>query len=658
MKQILYLFLIFSYSLFGQNTQNTISAGMSGGESPDSSCVVQITRTNLIALRNAVSLEKGCHYLVTDHVQGRLVAGTQIMLHAISANMLSESAIVLTTYDNEAWTGIYDLDRGLVLELKDNRNNIARGFNGNEVSNFDWGNTAYSSNLVDNSTLTVTYGSTVQVYGNKIVNATLNLTGFTGQFYWNRVHTAANWNLTNANGTWRYNEVKNGGNLNMLGYLGGGDNYYNEFDGCSFNFTGQTGACGFRQNEVLSSSWTISGAGTCTITNNNFVQQSISRLTGTGNITLNLCSSRESGSINITGTGALSMKCVQNNGSIQIQSTGNLTITYSRLEQSSVFRNSGTAQMTITRTVSDGANSSIYTDAGSSTIVSVTDCIIESSGLIRVVGAVGGGNFTVNSTRVASASYIYKRHTGSLTITQSELTGSSGIDMQSGTRNYTLTRITMGEVSRFTGTGTGTATDVFNEVVLTYRGAITVSCSGLANTVNYVTVNGLNGSMVISGTSGSKTINRIKLFDGSLTISNNSNAATFVLFTISDLGSVTIQSQPSGTTIQYVDVSNGSSMTINKTGAGNIQYVTIRNNATANITAGALAITKLDVEQGVFNCSGGTINNVSKKMQSTFTVTGGTQTNVSHWTTTSKTTAVTNTSRADYLGLTSTVPIL
>ena len=72
MKQILYLFLFVSYSLFGQNTQNTISAGMSGGESPDSSCVVQITRNNLIVLRNAAQLEMGCHYLITDHVQGRL----------------------------------------------------------------------------------------------------------------------------------------------------------------------------------------------------------------------------------------------------------------------------------------------------------------------------------------------------------------------------------------------------------------------------------------------------------------------------------------------------------------------------------------------------------------------------------------------------------
>jgi len=39
-------------------------------------------------------------------------------------------ANINTTYDNEGWRGIYDIDRSLVLELQDNRNNIARGFNG------------------------------------------------------------------------------------------------------------------------------------------------------------------------------------------------------------------------------------------------------------------------------------------------------------------------------------------------------------------------------------------------------------------------------------------------------------------------------------------------------------------------------------------------
>ena len=50
--------------------------------------------------------------------------------------------------------------------------------------------------------------------------------------------------------------------------------------------------------------------------------------------------------------------------------------------------------------------------------------------------------------------------------------------------------------------------------------------------------------------------------------------------------------------------------------------------------------------------NGGTVSNSSKKMQSTFTVNGGTQNNVHHWSNTNKTTTVNNTSKADYLGIT------
>lgn len=124
---------------------NTIGAYT---DSSGEGCVITGTRAELLALRNAGLLQPSCHYILTDHVQGRLVAGTTIELHAVAADEFSENVMVNTTYDNEAWRGIFDIDRGLVLELQDNRNNIARGINGTEVTNFDWGNTSYT-NVID-----------------------------------------------------------------------------------------------------------------------------------------------------------------------------------------------------------------------------------------------------------------------------------------------------------------------------------------------------------------------------------------------------------------------------------------------------------------------------------------------------------------------------
>lgn len=47
------------------------------GES-ENNCTIVDTRVNLISLRNAGGLTVGCHYVLTDHVQGRLVKGTKI----------------------------------------------------------------------------------------------------------------------------------------------------------------------------------------------------------------------------------------------------------------------------------------------------------------------------------------------------------------------------------------------------------------------------------------------------------------------------------------------------------------------------------------------------------------------------------------------------
>jgi len=640
-------------------------------------CPNPMTRLSLIALRNAGQLQTGCHYTITDHVQGQLVAGTTIQMHAVSASELSENVSVNTTYDNDAWRGIYDIDRALVLELTDSRMNTCTGFNGIEVSNFDWGNIAYYGNRIENATFTVTIGNAVSVQNNDIRNATVNLTGFTGQFYWNRVHTAAIWNLTNANGTWRYNEVKNGGSLNMSGYLGGGDNYYNEFDGCTFNFTGLTGASGFRQNEVLGSSWTISGSGTCTITSCNFVQQSITRNATFGSITLNLCTSRESGSISVTGTGALSMTGTQNNGSVQLQSTGALsmtgtqnngsvqlqstgalTVNYSRLEQSSVFRNSGTAPLTIARTTSDGANSSIYTDAGSATTMTVTDCVLESSGLIRVVGAVGGGNFSVSGTRVASSSYIYKRNTGSLSVSGSEIIGASGLDAQSGTRSYIFNRIRMSEAARATLTGTGAVTDSVNEMVLQNRGGLNITCSGAANTLNYNFVSGLSGQITLSGTTGGQVVQRTHCIDATFTLANCTAVMTHDLNQFHQAGNCTVSNLSVAKPLTYCRTENAS-ISVTGTVAGSITRINARNGSSVNISGTTGTVNQVDVSGGSVTINGGVSHfNLFKTMGGTLTTGNFTTSNIAHHSSVSKTLTANNTSRADYLGVASTLPLI
>lgn len=694
-------------------------------------CPAPMTRSALITLRNANGLTKDCDYVIIDHVQGRLVAGTQIHLQAVSANELSENVQVNTTYDNEAWQGIYDIDRGLVLELQDNRNNIARGFNGNEVSNFDWGNIGYTNVLVDNSTLIVTYGAASQVTNVKIEKlSTVNLTGFTGQLNNSNIDIASILLLNGANGQWRYMEIKDNSTVNLTNYTGGGDNYYNTIERTSsINFSGSTSNVILRSNTLQGATITHTNvtSGTFNLSSSTVENSAINHASGAGDFqctgsNIRLASNIQHilGTMTISNSFIISGATVQQNtnagaimslnevevakGSVVTNqsagtlsafrssflnsstinraagSTGNITfnnsigdsgvnivhsatniaattISNSHIQQSSTIQNNGGATLNITRLKEYGA-SNINVANGAGGLLTIVDAELF-TGTILKSGTSTTGNLTVNGgTVITSGSFVQTLGTGNISAIGCTFHGASGINCTAGNRNYDFIRVMIQGVSRANLSGTGAVTDSFNELSIGDRGTLNVSCSGAANQLNYSTINGLSGAVSLTGTTGGKAMNRIKCNDGSLSINNAPNAATIVLHNISDAGVVNISGHAVGDNLNYFDVSNGSSLTINKTGAGTVQYVQVHNNGIATIQGTTTSITKLDVEQGVVVFNGGTCNNLSKKMTGTFTVNGGNQNFVYHWSNANKTTAVANNARADYLGLTSTVPIV
>lgn len=707
---------------------NTIGAFL--GES-ENNCVITDTRANLIALRNASGLVVGCHYVLTDHVQGRLVAGTTITLHADSSNEFSENVSVNTTYDNEGWRGVYDIDRALVLELQDNRNNIVRGFNGTEVSNFDWGNTSYTNVTVDNATLTVDIGNTA-VKQNITVEkiAILNLTNFTGNMNNITFSTAVNANFTGANGQWRYSTIRGDGSFNVSGYTGGGDNYYNVVDGASnINFSNSPSLITFVQNNINSSTIThtgvstgtftmtranvtasnivhSAGAGNLSITNGVYNSATISHSTGTMTLTntenhastiqqatnagavmnLNGAYIKQGSNITNQATGTLSMTQttieILTTVNRQAGATGNITVNYSTVSASSNIRhtptNTGNTTISNSRIFGDSAvlnNSSVVialtrvylegvsnVDArtGSGGAITVTDTQLFGSSSIVKLAASTAGTVTVNAgSKIAASSFIQTAGIGNITVSQSDISGASGINVTAGDRNYVFTRLVQTGVARANLSGTGAAiTDTHNEFEMHYCGQYNNSASGAANTVLYSEVTGLSGGIALAGTTGDSSLNRIKVYDGTFDKTNNPNAGTYQLWTVRDAGIVTLTNHGAGEVINYLDISNGSSITINKTSTGTSQYINVTNYGTYNMTGTAGAFSKVLVEQGVISHSGGTLTNCSKKMSSTWTVTAGTQNNVHHWNTANKTTALNNANRVDYLGVVSSAPIL
>lgn len=71
---------------------NTIGAYT---DSSGEGCVITGTRAELLALASSGSLSLGCHYELIGFTQGRLVAGTTILLHAVSCFLHSKGGRIV-----------------------------------------------------------------------------------------------------------------------------------------------------------------------------------------------------------------------------------------------------------------------------------------------------------------------------------------------------------------------------------------------------------------------------------------------------------------------------------------------------------------------------------------------------------------------------------
>lgn len=161
----------------------------SGAYTPpaQANCPAPMTVAALRALRDAGGLDPQCHYIVTDWVQGTTLAGPNtVELHAVNASVLALEAKVFTPYDNEAWAGLFDIDRGTVgqlIELRDNLNNVVRDTTGTSpiLGTFPWGTATWSENEFDSVTLTAP-ATARTVAGNRIANSTVDMTGWASGF--------------------------------------------------------------------------------------------------------------------------------------------------------------------------------------------------------------------------------------------------------------------------------------------------------------------------------------------------------------------------------------------------------------------------------------------------------------------------------------------
>lgn len=153
---------------------------------PIVSCQIETTRAAVIALRNSGSLQKDCHYVITNpNAQGTLLLD-KVLLHAVDESTLS-GCYLKTAHDNTAWNGSYDIDLDRVQYVHDHLRNNKVTVNAS-VRVFPWGVTTVSNNEVHSNGILRHTGGTVT--DNTIEgNASVRITG--GNFSNNEVNSQA-----------------------------------------------------------------------------------------------------------------------------------------------------------------------------------------------------------------------------------------------------------------------------------------------------------------------------------------------------------------------------------------------------------------------------------------------------------------------------------
>ena len=644
----------------GNNTDDymiSASAGMS--------CPAPMTRADLIILRNASGLVKDCDYVITDHIQGRLVAGTQIHLQAVSANELSENVSVNTIYDNEAWRGIYDLDRALVLELQDNRNNIVRGLNGVEVTNFDWGNTAYSDVLVDNATLTPTIGNIRPITSSEFKNGSItiatNMVG--GQILRTVVDNASTLNVSNANVTLNNMTVANQSSAQLTAFTAGSVLTNYTLSGSTINFSNSTSAVSLSNVNLFSSTINHTGVTSGSLTGNTLVMENssiINHNNGAGNLSLNRLKIVNNSTITHSlGTVALSDYQILENSSVSQTGAGNISLSGGQISGGVGVLNQGLYNVNGTR-FNASSGGSLNFNAGAVGTAILTGTRFSEASQLNVTATATAGNTTITNSHIGTTTLLNKSGIGVFTITDSNIMFNSRVTV-SNSRGLSINRGFFANLAQVLQSGTGTVTEIMSDCYADTRGVYNLSSSGTAlHNLTYCKVSGFGGNLNIAGTSTGQTLTRVKADASTYNFTNNTVANSFSNMSIVDGTTATFQNMTVSKAINNWQGRVGSIFLLdNPTVAGSVQNVVADNAGTVNVNGAAgIGSTISARDSATITFNGGSCNRVSKQMIGTLTTGAFTHTNVVVINSISVTLTANNTGRSSYLGVVSTVPLI
>lgn len=650
---------------------------------PASTCPAPMTRAALLTLRSGNALQTNCPYIITDIVQGRLVAGTTVTMHAVSANELSEDVDVNTTYDNAAWRGRYDIDRNVVMELTDNLGNTARGYNGTEVSNFDWGNGAYNDCLVSSATLTVTYGATVQCRRLQVTDsAVVNIAGMAspGQFQDTTITKGSVFTCTSGSPQFIFCDIgaqssvtATGANLILrrLRMADGLMNISNATSGATLNdvviennsvlyLQGVTGWLLINDLRIEEGSTVNIFPGVTTTTeivSTSFrTGATLNKRAGSGNLTLQYTTFSDITTLNLnptqTGNVLIRYGAFNNTANLQFSGPGAFYSSQCVFNTNASFQLSGSGSVNMEYTIMSGG-AQLVTDPGNFQQVNIANFKLH-AGVIRTVGAGAAGASLLVTFGECSRGYIYlygAATAGTLSISGISLQADGQLRKEGGTRNLSFSNC--GSVQGIVrSNGTGAFSDSHSSCTLSIAGVISYTCSGGSNLVQAHV--GAQSQLNLSGTTGLQSITNVEITNGSVVNIANCPADQRLQTTrVGESSAIVLQNNATSGTNAFCGIERNSTMQVNGvTGVYANYRVTLNGGAVFSQSGAATGADTIECRQRASMAqNGGFVNRATLIGPKNITTGNFTHTDIGSIFGPSKTLTVANTSRYDYAGI-------
>lgn len=446
---------------------------------------IPMTRAELLTLRSNSELSIDNHYLITDYNSGTIGSCT-ILLHATSSDQLSQNVSIKTTFDNTAWSGVYDIDDNEIIEVTDNLDNKVIG--ASSINTFPFGNSNVTENHIKNANFTYVSGvfrhntldsdsTVIMNSGNSQRNHFESLSDVTitnSDFRDNKVFSESTI-LTTTTGDVDSNTFSNNCNVD----ISGSSNIDNSFVNTDANVNitgGNVINCKFEQlsnyvmsGGVLRESTVGQDADVTIISGDNyenvFGASTVYRQYGTGYIrysTIEGTTSWINGNTNVSNVTSYA-STVNTTGSsgtisnsnfniaylVNCQNVSSLTITDSSVTDYSSFSVNGSSRIYLYR-CNVASGSRILASAGASTRIDASYTNLSSYSYIQTIQ----GFIRVNYSQISSLGYIYSQSPNPNYIDRVEVSSQSRIRFLNTVQNCRVyyTNVSSGGIVEHRGT--------------------------------------------------------------------------------------------------------------------------------------------------------------------------------------------------------------